>query len=76
VIREYEEQAFAELPSIERTAVNLYERDPELAGAFLTSYSNNFARAVTQRYRELGDQVWDLFGYGFRFSPEQIAEYR
>jgi dipeptidase len=75
-IREYEEQAFAELPSIERTAEELYKQDPEKAKLFLTSYSNNFARAVTQRYRELGDQVWDLFGYGFRFSPEQIAEYR
>ena len=76
VIQEYEDQAFAELPSIERTAEELYKRDPEQAKGFLTSYSNNFARAVTQRYRELGDQIWDLFGYGFQFSPEQIAEYR
>lgn len=76
VIQEYEDQAFAELPSIERTAEELYKQDPGQAKTFLTSYSNNFAWAVTQRYRELGDQVWDLFGYGFQFSPEQIASYR
>ena len=76
VIQEYENQAFAELPTIEKTAEELYKKDPEQARTFLTSYCNNFARAVTQRYRELGDQLWDLLGYGFQFSPEQIAEFR
>lgn len=75
-IRQYEDQAFAELPSIERTAGDLYKKDPESAKAFLTSYSGNFARAVTQRYWELGDKIWELFAYGFLFSPEQINTFR
>ena len=75
-IRQYEDQAFAELPSIERTAGDLYKKDPESAKAFLTSYSNNFARAVTQRYWELGDKIWELLAHGFMFTPEQINTFR
>jgi dipeptidase len=76
LLKECEDQAFSELPSVERTALALHEKDPESARAFLTSYCGNFARAVTQRYWELGDQLWELFARDFFFTPEQLKSYR
>jgi dipeptidase len=76
LIRECEDQAFAELADVEKRAVALYEKDPESAKAFMTSYCGNFARGVTQQYWELGDQLWDLFSYDFFFTPEQLKSYR
>ncbi len=76
LIKECEDQAFAELPNVERTALALYEKDPESAKAHLTSYSGNFARAVTQKYWELGDQLWELFARDFFFTQEQLKAYR
>lgn len=65
-----------ELTSVERTALALDEKDPESARAFLTSFSGNFARAVTQKYWELGDQLWDLFARNFFFTQDQLKAYR
>jgi dipeptidase len=76
LIKEYEDQAFAELPDIEKRAVALYEKDPGSAQAFLTSYCGNFARAVTQRYWELGDLLWEMFARDFFFTPEQLKAFR
>ena len=76
LINECEDQAFAELPDVEKKAIALYQKDPESAGAFLTSYCGNFARAVTQRYWELGDLLWELFARDFFFTPEQLKSFR
>jgi dipeptidase len=76
LIQECEDQAFAELPGVEKKALELYEKKPESAKAFLTSYCGNFARAVTQRFWDLGDQLWILFGHDFLFTPEQIKSTR
>jgi dipeptidase len=76
LIRECEDQAFAELPDVEKKGLSLYQKDPESAKAFLTSYCGNFARAVTQRYWELGDLLWELFARDFFFTPEQLKSFR
>ena len=76
LIRECEDQAFAELPDIEKKAIALYQKDPDSARAYLTSYCGNFARAVTQRYWEMGDLLWELFAHDFFFTPEQLKAFR
>jgi dipeptidase len=76
LIQECEDQAFTELPGIEKKALELYENEPESAKVFLTSYCGNFAQAVTQRFWDLGDQIWTLFGRDFLFTPEQLKSIR
>jgi hypothetical protein len=73
---ELEDQAFAELPDIEKRARALYEKDPDKARAVLTSYCENFARAATRRYWELSDTLMDMFAYDFYFTPEQLKSMR
>lgn len=70
----FENQAFAELPGIERKALELYKDNPNKARAFVTAYSSSFARAITQRYWELGDALWDLFAYDFIFASEDYEK--
>jgi dipeptidase len=64
-VREFEEKALAELPDLEKKVLELYKADPELAKKYLTKYTNDFARAAMNKYQELGDQFWTLFGRGF-----------
>lgn len=69
-IKEFEEKAFADLPSIERKALELTrdskpgENLDELKG-YLTKYTNDFARAAMHKYWELGDKFWTMFAGGF-----------
>ena len=76
---EFEEKAFAEMPGIEKKAVEMYKvdmaKEPELDRngnplplpyrEFLTRYSNDFARAAMSRWWEMGDDFWGMFGRGF-----------
>jgi dipeptidase len=64
-VREFEEKALAELPDLEKKVVELYKADPELAKTYLTRYTNDFARAAMNKYQELGDRFWTMFGRGF-----------
>ncbi len=69
-IREFEEKAFADLPDVEKKALELYnggksEEDIVRAKVYLTKYTNDFARAAIHKYWELGDTFWHLFGRGF-----------
>jgi dipeptidase len=69
-IKEFEEKAFADLPDIEKKALELYnggksDEDITKAKQYLTKYTNDFARAATHKYWELGDQFWTLFARGF-----------
>ena len=45
---------FAFQPAVDQAALVLYEKDPELARAYLTEYSVNNANAVVDEWRELG----------------------
>ncbi len=69
-VREFEEKAFADLPQVEKKALELYgegrsEEDLQQLRAYLTKYTNDFARAAIHRYWELGDTFWSLFARGF-----------
>jgi dipeptidase len=77
-VRELEEKAFAEIPAIDKTALELYnaakgkpaETDergnpkPEAYRVFLTNYSNDFARAAAKRWWEMGDYFFTLYARG------------
>ncbi|MBN1271779.1 MAG: C69 family dipeptidase [Candidatus Aminicenantes bacterium] len=69
-VKEFEDKALSDLPVIEDRAVELFKKgnsDPNFHELrdYLTSYTNNFARAAIQKYMELGDKFWGMFGRGF-----------
>lgn len=78
-IKEFEDKAFIELPMIDKIAVELYKSDkgkePELDERgnpkpakyreFITKYTNDFARSTMNKWWELGDKFWAMFGRGF-----------
>ena len=78
-VQEFEDKAFAELPGIEKKAVEMYKAslksEPELDKnghplppayqEFLTQYTNDFARATMSKWWELGDKFWGMFARGF-----------
>lgn len=71
-----EDRAFSEVPLVEKKALELYPRNPDEARAFMTGYCRDFALAVTERYWELGDELWDLFAFQFMSSPEVRKKWR
>ncbi len=64
-VQEFEDKAFAELPDIEKKALELYKDNPEELKKYLTRYTNDFARAAMNKYWELGDLFWTMFARGF-----------
>jgi hypothetical protein len=76
LIKDLEDRAFAEIPLIEKSSLDLYAQNPEKARAFLTAYCRDFALAATQRYWDLGDELWDAFVFGFYLSPEERRKWR
>ena len=64
-IKEFEERAFADLPSIEKKVLELYQSEaskdnPIKVKEYLTKYTNDFARAAIHKYWELGDKFWTI----------------
>lgn len=69
-VKEFEERAFTDLPDIEKKVLELLkkghsEEDLVQAKAYLTKYTNDFARATIHKYLELGDRFWTMFARGF-----------
>jgi hypothetical protein len=69
-IKEFEEKAFADLPYVEKRALEIYKSEaPEKSVSrlkeYLTKYTNDFARAAMHKYWELGDKFWTMFARGF-----------
>jgi len=69
-IKEFEERAFEELPDIEKRVQQFYKTLPAeeataKSKAYLTQYTNDFARAAIQKYWELGNKFWAMFARGF-----------
>ena len=69
-VKEFEDRAFTDLPDIEKRILQFLkkghsEEDLAKAQAYLTKYTNDFARAAMQKYLELGDKFWTMFGRGF-----------
>jgi dipeptidase len=55
VQRELEYKFFGETPEIEKRALDLYKKDPELARQFLTQYSVTTGEKTVKRWKELGE---------------------
>jgi len=69
-INEFEDKAFADLPSIEKMVLEIYkggqsEENVAKVKQYLTKYTNDFARAAMSKYWELGDKFWGMFAHGF-----------
>jgi dipeptidase len=69
-LKEFEGKAFADLPYVEKRALEIYKSEkPEKSIArlkeYLTKYTNDFARAAMHKYWELGDKFWTMFARGF-----------
>jgi dipeptidase len=72
VQRELEETAIALQPSIERTAVELLDSDPELMRRYLTSYSVGHAEEVVRRWRELGEALLTRYNDGYVAGGDEV----
>jgi dipeptidase len=65
-VQEFEDKAFAELPSIEKKVAELIKDGKnEEAKKFVTSYTNSFADATMRRWEDLKITLWGMFGRGF-----------
>jgi len=69
-VKDFEDRMFAELPFVEKKALELYnnevyEKEPTKYREYLTQYTNDFARAAMQKWWELGDQFFTMFARGF-----------
>ncbi|MCP4723834.1 MAG: peptidase [bacterium] len=63
---EFENRAFNELDMVEKRALELYNKgDIEGYKQFLTKYTNDFARATIDRWKEVGDELWMMYARGF-----------
>ena len=68
-IREFEEKGLLELPQVEKTYMDLLnsktpDKLPFKPNEYLTKYSNDFANAAINKYRELTDRFWYLLRGG------------
>ena len=65
-VAHFEEKAFEELPLLEQKVKQaVLNNDPKLAKKLVTDYTNDFTRATLQKWWELGDQFWVMFGRSF-----------
>jgi len=62
----FEEKAFEELPLLEQKVKQaVLKGDTKLASKLVTDYTNDFTRATLQKWWELGDHFWGIFGRSF-----------
>jgi dipeptidase len=52
-------------PTIEKTALELYSKDPRLLASYLTDYSTSHAEMTVKRYRELGELLIRKYNDGY-----------
>ncbi|MCX6225011.1 MAG: C69 family dipeptidase, partial [Bacteroidia bacterium] len=78
-VRTFEDKAFAELPLMDKMAVELMKADkgkepekdqrgnikPAKYREFMTQYTNDFARATMTKWVELKGQLWTMYARGF-----------
>ncbi|MFH0760191.1 MAG: C69 family dipeptidase [Bacteroidota bacterium] len=78
-VKAFEDQAFIELPLMDKMAVELMKTDqgkeaemdqrgnpkPAKYREFLTQYTNDFARATMTKWVELKGQLWTIYARGF-----------
>jgi dipeptidase len=69
-MKEFEEKALLDLPEIEQRVQDMLKKDGSEDGhqkvrTYLTTYTNDMARAAMLKWWELGDQFWGTFSGGF-----------
>jgi dipeptidase len=65
-VKEFEDKAFEELPSVEKRVVELVkEGKNEDAGKYVTAYTNNFAGSAMKRWEDMKITLWGMLGRGF-----------
>jgi dipeptidase len=65
-VMHFEDKAFEELPLLEQKVKQaIANGDYQLAKKLVTDYNNDFTRATLQKWWELGDQFWGMFGRSF-----------
>ncbi|MGE5509500.1 MAG: dipeptidase [Chitinophagales bacterium] len=65
VQKQFESEAFAMQPVVEKAAKELYDKDPALAKKFLTNYSCDVANRTTAAYWALGDRLMAKYSDGY-----------
>jgi dipeptidase len=63
--KELEDQEFKLQPTIEKTARELLETNPDLVGTFLTNYCVSNAESVVKKWRQLGDFLITKYNDGY-----------
>jgi dipeptidase len=74
VQKQIEDDIFAMQPSVEATALELYEKDPALMTRFLTTYCVNTAEDLVQRWKELGEEIITKHNDGYVRTPGKGTE--
>ena len=69
-VKDFEDRAFAELPYIEKIALELYKSEEaneehKKCREYLTKYTHDFAAAAMNKWWKLGDMFWAFFARGF-----------
>lgn len=65
-VKELEDKAFEELPTIDNRVLQLVKAGKnDEAKKYVTSYTNSFADAAMKRWEELKVALWGMFGRGF-----------
>lgn len=65
-VREFEDKAFEEVPSVEKRVIDLVKDGKnEEARKLVTDYTNNFAGAAMNKWLEMKVTLWGMFGRGF-----------
>jgi len=68
-IRQFEEKGLAELPIVEKRYQDLLasktpDKEPIKPAEYLTQYTNDFARAILNKYEELTSKLWYMLRGG------------
>jgi dipeptidase len=71
-----EEEFFALQPAIEKTAIELYEQDPELARNFITNYTNSCANRAVDAYWKLASQLFGRYNDGAKYADNEYKRDR
>ena len=65
-VKELEDKAFEELPTVEKRVTELVkEGKNEDAKKYVTAYTNNFAGSAMKRWEDMKVTLWGMFGRGF-----------
>lgn len=65
-----EAEFFALQPAIEKTALELYKQDPNLARTFITNYTNSCANRVVDAYWKLASQLFGRYNDGGKYADD------